>query len=100
MKELIIARCSKDLEHIIPRYLARRREEIVSFRVGLETGDYGAVRLIGHGLKGSGGSYGLSALTDIGARIERAAVAGNAAALETLLAEYADYVARLQIVYA
>jgi HPt (histidine-containing phosphotransfer) domain-containing protein len=100
MKESIIARCSKDLEHILPRYLARRREEIASFRVGLDAGDYRAVRLIGHGLKGSGGSYGLSALTDIGARIEAAAVAADAAALESLLAEYADYVERLQVVYA
>jgi HPt (histidine-containing phosphotransfer) domain-containing protein len=100
MKESIIARCSKDLEHIVPRYLTRRREEIASFRSGLDAGDYSAIRLIGHGLKGSGGGYGLSALSDIGARIEKAAIAGDAGALETLLAEYADYVERLQIVYA
>jgi len=100
MKEPIVARCSKDLEPIIPRYLARRREEITSLRAGLDGGDYGALRLIGHGLKGSGKSYGFSALSDIGARIEKAALAADAAALEPLLAEHADYVERLQVVYA
>lgn len=99
MKEPIIARCSKEMEHIVPRYLARRREEIASFRAGLDAGDYRALRIIGHGLKGSGGSYGLSALTEIGARIEKAAVAADATALESLFAEYADYVERLQVVF-
>ena len=100
MKQPIIAKCSKDLERVIPRYLARRRDEIASLRAGLDAGDYKAVRIIGHGLKGSGGSYGLSALTDIGARIEKAAVAADAAALESLFTEYADYVERLQVVFA
>jgi HPt (histidine-containing phosphotransfer) domain-containing protein len=100
MKEPIIARCSKDLELIVPRYLARRREEIASLRAVLDAGDYKAMRIIGHGLKGSGGSYGFTALTDIGARIERAAVAADATALESLLAEYADHVERLQVVFA
>ena len=73
MKEPIIARCSKDLEAIVPRYLARRREEIASLRARLDAGDYKALRIIGHSLKGSGGGYGMPALSDIGARIEKAA---------------------------
>ena len=99
MKDPIIARCSKDLEPIIPRYLARRREEIASLRAGLDASDYRALRIIGHGLKGSGSSYGFSALSELGARIERAALAADAAALEPLLAEHADYVERLQVVF-
>ena len=100
MREPIIVTCSKDLEAIVPRFLARRREEIASLRGGLDADDYGALRIIGHGLKGSGGGYGFTALTDIGARIEKAALAADAAALETLLAEHADYVERLQVVFA
>jgi HPt (histidine-containing phosphotransfer) domain-containing protein len=100
MKEPIIESCSKDLEQIVPRYLARRREEIATFRARLDAGDYQALRLIGHGLKGSGGSYGLSFLTDIGARMETASRAADAATLESLLAEYTDYVERLQVVFA
>ncbi|OGA03291.1 MAG: hypothetical protein A2W68_01620 [Betaproteobacteria bacterium RIFCSPLOWO2_02_64_14] len=99
MKDPIIARCSKDLEPIIPRYLARRREEIASLRAGLDAGDYQALRIIGHSLKGSGGGYGMPALSDIGARIEKAAIAADAAAIESLLAEHADYVERLQVVF-
>jgi HPt (histidine-containing phosphotransfer) domain-containing protein len=100
MKEPIIARCSRDLEPLVPRYLARRREEVGSLRARLDAGDYEALRLIGHGLKGSGSSYGCSGLSDIGARIEKAAVARDAPALESLLAEHADHVERLQVVFA
>ena len=100
MKEPIIITCSKDLEPLIPRYLARRREEIASLRAGLDAGDYQALRIIGHGLKGSGGGYGFSVLSEIGARIERSALAADAAALEPLLTEHADYVERLQVVFA
>ena len=100
MREPIIVTCSKELEAIVPRFLERRREEIASLRRGLSAGDYGALRIIGHGLKGSGGGYGFTALSDIGARIEKAALAADATALETLLAEHADYVERLQVVFA
>lgn len=99
MKEPIIARCNKELEPIMPRYLARRREEVTKLRAGLDARDYEAVRIIGHSLKGSGASYGFAVLSDIGARIEKAAVAADGAALEGLLAEHADYVERLQVVF-
>lgn len=100
MKEPIIARCSKDLEPIMPRYLARRREETAKLRASLDAGDYQALRIIGHSLKGSGRSYGFPVLSDIGARIENAALAADGAALGSLLAEHADYVERLQVVFA
>ena len=100
MKEPIVTRCSKELEPVIPRYLARRREEIARLRASLDAGDYAALRQIGHSLKGSGGGYGFPALSAIGARIERAALAADAAALEGLLAEYADYLQRVKVVFA
>ena len=99
MKEPITTTCSKELETLIPRYLARRREEVARLRASLEAGDYEALRLIGHSLKGSGGGFGFWGLTDIGARIEKAALAADAGALESLLAEHADHVERLQVVY-
>lgn len=99
MKERITTTCSKDLEALVPRYLARRREEVALLRAGLNAGDYEALRLIGHSLKGSGGGFGFWGLTDIGARIEKAAGAADAAALERLLAEHADHVERLEVVF-
>lgn len=97
--EPIVTQCSKDLEPVIPRYLARRREEIGRLRASLAAGDYQALRLIGHSLKGSGGGYGFPALSDFGARIERAALAAEAAALDSAVTEYSDYLDRLQVVF-
>lgn len=100
MKARIVITCSKDLEPLVRRYLARRREEIGILRAALDAGDYNTLRIAGHGLKGSGSGYGFHALGAIGARIEQAGSATDAAALEQLLAEYADHVERLQVVFA
>jgi HPt (histidine-containing phosphotransfer) domain-containing protein len=99
MRQPITITCNKDLEPLVPRYLARRREEIARLRASLEARDFGALRIVGHSLKGSGGGFGFWGLSDIGARIEKAAMAADAAALERLLAEHADHVERLDVVY-
>ena len=100
MKQPIVITCKKELEPLIPRYVARRREEVASLRAKLDARDFEGLRIIGHSLKGSGGGFGFWALSDIGGRIEQAAVAADAAALESLVAEHADHVERLQVVYA
>jgi HPt (histidine-containing phosphotransfer) domain-containing protein len=39
----------------------------------LDRSDYGHMRIFGHRLRGSGGAYGIPALTEIGSAIENAA---------------------------
>jgi HPt (histidine-containing phosphotransfer) domain-containing protein len=99
MTEKIRVEIMKDLETLIPRYLDRREKEIVSFRAQLGAGDFEALRIGGHSLKGSGGGYGFAPLTKIGGVIETAAKAKDAAAIEAALVEYADYIQRIEIVY-
>jgi hypothetical protein len=57
------------------------------------------LRLGGHSLKGSGGGYGFAPLTTIGAAIETAAKAKDAASIEAALAQYADYIQRVEVVF-
>ena len=99
MAEKIRVEIMKDLEVLIPRYLDRRHKEVEAFRTQLGAGDFEALRIGGHSLKGSGGGYGFAPLTKIGAIIETAAKAKDAAVIETALAEYADYIQRVEIVY-
>jgi HPt (histidine-containing phosphotransfer) domain-containing protein len=99
MTEKIRAEVSKDLETLIPRYLDRRHKEIETFRAQLAAGDFEALRIGGHSLKGSGGGYGFPDLTRIGATIETAAKSSNAAAIEAALTEYADYMQRVEVTF-
>ena len=99
MSEKIRVEVMRDLEVLIPRYLDRRHKEIEAFRSQLGAGDFESLRIGGHSLKGSGGGYGFAQLTKIGGTIEVAAKAKDAAAIEAALAEYADYIQRVEVVY-
>lgn len=90
---------SKDLEVLIPRYLERRHKEIEVFRTQLGAGDFEALRIGGHSLKGSGGGYGFPLLTTVGAAIETAAKAKDTAVIEAALVQYANYIQQVEIVY-
>jgi HPt (histidine-containing phosphotransfer) domain-containing protein len=97
MAEKIRVQVSKDIEVLVPRYLDRRHKEIVTFRAALSSGDFEALRIGGHSLKGSGGGYGFEMLTQIGSRIEKAAQQKDAPAIEAAIADYADYMARVEV---
>jgi HPt (histidine-containing phosphotransfer) domain-containing protein len=99
MSNKIRVEVTQDLEVLIPRYLERRHKEIEQFRAHLAAGEFEALRIGGHSLKGSGGGYGFAPLTKIGSDIEIAAKAKDAAAIEAALAEYADYIQRVEVVY-
>ena len=99
MTEKIRVEVSKDLEVLIPRYLDRRHKEVETFRTQLAAGEFEALRIGGHSLKGSGGGYGFPLLTTIGATIEIAAKAKEAAKIEAALTEYADYIQRVEVVF-
>jgi HPt (histidine-containing phosphotransfer) domain-containing protein len=99
MTEKIKVQVSKDIEVLVPRYLDRRHKEIESFRVALSGGDFEALRIGGHSLKGSGGGYGFETLTLIGSRIEKAAQQRDATTINAAIAEYADYMARLEVTF-
>lgn len=99
MSEKIVAEVSKDLEPLIPRYLDRRHKEIDTFRAQLAAGDFEALRIGGHSLKGSGGGYGFPDLTRIGGVIEAAAKTEDSQTIMAALAEYADYMQRVEVAF-
>jgi len=44
---------SKDLEDLIPTYLANRKKELESLRQALEAADFEQIRQIGHRMRGA-----------------------------------------------
>ncbi|HUK05725.1 MAG TPA: Hpt domain-containing protein [Burkholderiales bacterium] len=99
MSAPITVTVAKDLEDLVPTFMKNRGKELDSLRAALASGDFEQMRQLGHRMKGVGNSYGFEQVSQLGKRIEDGARAGDRGGLEASLAEYADYLARVQIVY-
>jgi HPt (histidine-containing phosphotransfer) domain-containing protein len=90
---------SKDLEDLIPTYLANRRKELDTLRQALEAADFEQIRQIGHRMRGVGVSYGFDDVTSLGKLIEDGAKTGDKAALAKHIGAYGEYLSNLRITY-
>lgn len=95
----IVVQCDPDLEDLIPGYMNNRSKDIITIRECLEINDFEKIHLIGHSMKGSGGGYGFDAITDLGSRIEIAAMDSNKDEIDQTVRELEDYVNRVEVVY-
>lgn len=89
----------RDLEDLVPGFLENRRKDIREVRASIESEDFDIMRVIGHRMKGSGGGYGFSEISEIGAEIENAANARDAATVARNIDRLSDYLERVTIVY-
>jgi len=85
------------LEDLVPGYLAARLKELPEMVALLSASDFARIAILAHDIKGTGGSYGFPALTQIGLTLERSAKEMDAAAVRTQLAELTDYLGRVQL---
>ena len=90
---------AKDLEDLIPTFMKNRAKELDTLRAALSGGDMEQLRELGHRMKGVGNSYGFEKVSTLGKQVEDGAKSGDRAALEATIAQYADYLARVKIVY-
>ena len=90
---------ARDLEDLIPVFLKNRQKELDTLRVALASADFDQLRQLGHRMKGVGNSYGFDHVSTLGMYIEEGARSGDRALLEARISEYADYLAKVQIVY-
>lgn len=66
---------------LVPAFLEKRNAELAVLEAALATRAFDTLYRLGHNLRGSGGSFGFPAMSEIGARMERAAQAGDEAAM-------------------
>lgn len=97
--EKIIIHADPEIANLIPGYLENRRKDIVKMREALSKNDYEAICFIGHSMRGSGGGYGFSAISDIGTVLEQAAKQDNKDEIKRKIDELEDYVRRVEVVY-
>lgn len=89
----------KDLEDLVPVFMDNRKKEVETLRAALNALDFEQLRQLGHRMKGVGNSYGFSKVSELGKSIEDGARSGDRDALNAMIADYADYLARVKVVY-
>ena len=72
---------------LLPGYIKSRRLEIFQLQRLLAENAFDKIRLIGHNLRGSGGLYGLNAVSEIGKKIEEFALESNQKGLGSSIQE-------------
>jgi HPt (histidine-containing phosphotransfer) domain-containing protein len=95
----IVVNVDAELEDLVPGFLENRRSDVGKMRTALSTGEFDAIRVLGHSMKGSGGGYGFNAITDIGRRIEDAAKVRDSDSIVRAIDELSDYLERVDVVY-
>jgi PAS domain S-box-containing protein len=94
-----VVKIDGDLSDLVPGFLAHKREDARTIAAAIECGDYATLSELGHKMKGEGGSYGLDAITLMGAAIEEAAQVKDGAAAQRLVAELATFLDTVEVVY-
>ena len=99
MSEPITVVVAKDLEDLVPTFMKNRGKELETLRTALAGGNFEQLRQLGHRMKGVGSSYGFEKVSVLGKHFEDNAKTGDKAALAANIADYADYLGRVKIVY-
>ena len=82
---------------LIPAFLAQRLTDVGLLMNAIGTNDFARIGLLGHSMKGSGGSYGFDVITEIGRDIEVAAHVQDTAAIAAATARLEHYLAHVEI---
>jgi HPt (histidine-containing phosphotransfer) domain-containing protein len=97
--EKIVVKIDPDLEDLIPGFLTNRAKDLTSLRAALEAENYQTIQSIGHSLKGVGGGYGFTEMSELGAAIEKAAKNRAFTELKPLVERYGKYLNAVEVVY-
>jgi len=98
-EEKIIVHVDPEIADLIPGFLENRRKDIKAMDEALRQGDFEAIQVLGHSMKGAGGSYGFDAVTDIGKSLEQAAKDKDAEGIQRSVQELSAYLDRVEVVY-
>ena len=97
--ERVTVRIDRDLEDIVPNFLANRRKDVHALRHALTSADFSIIQMLGHRMKGDGGGYGFDQISEIGGAMELAAIQKDHAAAEQHIADLESFLTRLQVEY-
>jgi CheY-like chemotaxis protein len=89
--EAPLSRAAQRLAEHTPAYLDNCRQNVAAMLAALDAGDFEAVTILGHNLRGSGGGFGFPTITAIGASLEQAAGRSDTAVSRRWVGELSTY---------
>jgi HPt (histidine-containing phosphotransfer) domain-containing protein len=95
----LVIQADPDLADIIPGYLEARLGDLSKLEAALARSDSEAIAIMGHKMRGTGTSYGFQGISEIGFRLEKAALAGDVTGMTTSIQEMKAYMEALDVHY-
>jgi histidine phosphotransfer protein HptB len=95
----ITVEISRELEDIVPIFLANRQKDLQILRDALGVEDFRTLQTLGHRMKGDGGGYGFDRITEIGAAMEIAAKLEDRPSVEQCVGQLEHFLTRVTVVY-
>ena len=86
------------IQDLASQYLVNRLREIDKIGSALARGDFDTIRIIGHNMQGSGGSFGFDYVSVVGGDLERAASVADGGDIAYILERLAEYLSHVDVV--
>jgi PAS domain S-box-containing protein len=93
----ILVEIPEGLDEIVGEYLALRKHEASLLEELRIAGEFDRIRVLAHNMKGTGASYGMPKLTELGAAMEIAAKATNEETLAAQITDLRTYLGRVEL---
>lgn len=87
-----------EIRELIPGYLENRANDIPKLRNALSAKDFETIRTLGHNMKGTGKSYGLDRISEIGKSLELAAKNADLDFIDTGIGQLEEYLKHATVV--
>jgi PAS domain S-box-containing protein len=97
-KDTVPLLANRILARRIPGYLQNCKQNVVAMLDALDRADFETVTVMGHNLRGSGGSFGFQAITDIGGALQQAAESADIDASRKLVGELSIFLQSVETI--
>ena len=87
------------LKEIVPGFIESRTKDLPQLESALFNKDHQTIQSIGHKMKGSSGSYGFKALSEIGKNLEDAGESKDFTAAKNAISKMKEYLISREIKY-
>jgi len=89
----------QELMPVVPNYLEKRLSDCAEIGHLLATGRMEYIQIMGHRMKGSGGSFGFEEISVIGEELESAAQITDADAIRSAVGRLEEYLKHVSVAY-
>jgi HPt (histidine-containing phosphotransfer) domain-containing protein len=96
---MILIELDRELMPVVPEYLENRCLDCAVIEKLLGTGDLESIQMLGHRMKGSGGSFGFDEISDIGEELEFAAQGPDVEGIKSAVIRLKRYLAHVSVAY-